>query len=346
MSRQAPFAQVAQLGRTTDMAYSAKTSADIAENLQLHFVLNKRYPTHMDSLLIDVGADGITAAGNGVTADGVYVGAFNNAGTWTVSSGYQERGLPDSGPHLDDALVAQQLQNVSGSQGYRSFTRCGFETLMDHDERASDSNNSGVITRNLSNATADWFACINPATPAGQGYIAQLFPNSLNGTTPVLPNDVEAIVAVGLGPRSSCIPETMLNAPLYPGNDKSYYGHFVAYFACYKSGERAVLVEQRRIAHDRGQEVVEVMRDSAGQLSDGFQALTRSQGTFHAQALGPRQLALLALAQNQQHDQTGEQRQGQAAEANRREHRGLPSRPAGWAWGHEQVPAEIEQPDL
>ncbi|HBP17271.1 MAG TPA: hypothetical protein DEA08_05665 [Planctomycetes bacterium] len=236
------IAQVAQLGRTTDMAYSAKTSADIAENLQLHFVLNKRYPTHMDSLLIDVGADGITAAGNGVTADGVYVGAFNNAGTWTVSSGYQERGLPDSGPHLDDALVAQQLQNVSGSQGYRSFTRCGFETLMDHDERASDSNNSGVITRNLSNATADWFACINPATPAGQGYIAQLFPNSLNGTTPVLPNDVEAIVAVGLGPRSSCIPETMLNAPLYPGNDKSYYGHFVAYFACYKSGERAVLV--------------------------------------------------------------------------------------------------------
>src|SRR5688572_6948449 len=45
------ISQVSMLGRSTDMAASAKTQADIANNLQLFFVLQKRFPQNMDSLL-------------------------------------------------------------------------------------------------------------------------------------------------------------------------------------------------------------------------------------------------------------------------------------------------------
>lgn len=238
------IAQVAQLGRTTDMAYTAKTQADVAENLQLHFVLNKRYPTHMDSLLVDIGGDGITAGGDGLTSDGVYVPAENVGGTWQAPSGeIQHRGLPDSGPHLDRALAPGQL---TLNKRYRSFTRCGFGVLMDHDENATNANQSGLITRTLTNAATDWFAVLTDDGLAGsdaQKIIGQLFPATFNSTTGLysIPTNL-SVVAVGVGPRSSCIPDTMLNAPLYPGCDGSYYGHYVAFFACYDTGERANLI--------------------------------------------------------------------------------------------------------
>ena len=44
---------VAALGRSTDMAASAKTQQDLANNLQQFFVLQKRFPQGMDSLLVD-----------------------------------------------------------------------------------------------------------------------------------------------------------------------------------------------------------------------------------------------------------------------------------------------------
>lgn len=243
------IAQVAQLGRTTDMAYTAKTGADLAENLQLHFVLNKRYPTHMDSLLVDADGSGdITTAGNGLTTDGVLVPAWFDGSDWIdPPTSVQGSGLPDSGPHLDRALVAANL--VDGA-GYRSFTRCGFETLVDHvrgADNTANANESATIVRPLSGAATDFFAVVDTTTTNSdaQRILRQVYPSTLGVAGAglySLPDEVEALVAVGVGPRNSAVPETMLNAPIYPGNDGSYYGHYVAIFAVFRSGERAVLV--------------------------------------------------------------------------------------------------------
>lgn len=243
------IAQVAQLGRTTDMAYTAKTGADLAENLQLHFVLNKRYPTHMDSLLVDAdNSGGVTTAGDGLATDGVYVPAWFDGSNWIdPPTEAQGRGLPDSGPHLDRALVAGQLAN---NAGYRSFTRCGFGTLVDHvpgSSNTQNANESASIVRPLTNAATDFFAVVDTTgtNSDAQALLRQMFPSTLGVTGAglySLPEGVEAIVAVGIGPRNSAVPESMLNAPIYPGNDGSYYGHYVAYFACFTSGERAILI--------------------------------------------------------------------------------------------------------
>ena len=90
----------------------------------------------------------------------------------------------------------------------------------------------------------------DPTNTRAQGFLAQLFPTSINDNgTPGDPSDDffqapdgAIVVALGFGPSNSAIPDTILNAPLYPGNDGSYYGHYVAFFACYASGERANLV--------------------------------------------------------------------------------------------------------
>lgn len=252
------IAQVAQLGRTTDMAYTAKTGADLAENLQLHFVLNKRYPTHMDSLLIDAdnsGALGTTPGGDGLTSDGVFVPAFWDGGAWVdPPTSVQGRGLPDSGPHLDRALVAANVTEGA----FRSFVRCGFEFLMDHRGDGTDnngnSNETGALVRDLGVSDGDstgletghLFAVVDPTPTNGdaQRLLRQIFPATLDPATGFysIPSDYDALIAVGIGPRNSAVPDSMLNAPIYPGNDGSYYGHYVAIFACYASGERAILV--------------------------------------------------------------------------------------------------------
>src|SRR5262245_33827069 len=47
---------IGSLGRSTDMAVSAKTQADIANQMNQFFVLQKRFPQGMDSLLDTTGA--------------------------------------------------------------------------------------------------------------------------------------------------------------------------------------------------------------------------------------------------------------------------------------------------
>ncbi len=46
---------IGMLGRSSDMAVSAKSQADIANNVQQFFVLQKRYPQGLDSLLDTTG---------------------------------------------------------------------------------------------------------------------------------------------------------------------------------------------------------------------------------------------------------------------------------------------------
>lgn len=205
--------QVGMLGRSTDMAASAKTQADVANNLQMYFVLQKRFPRYMDSLLVGDGVNPPT---------GVYVPQYD------AVTGDQVRGLPESSPALWQDLTLGTLSN--GQR--RSFTRCGFDFVMDHDATATNSNDSGLFERTLPSSGTLVAAVVAPGSNAAR----RIFPN----TAGVPPTGVQ-LVAVGLGPRSSCVPTTMLNAPIYPGCDGSYYGRYVAIFAVYESGQRATL---------------------------------------------------------------------------------------------------------
>lgn len=203
--------QIGMIGRSTDMAASAKNQADLANNIQLYFVLQKRYPQGLDSLLDTAGA-----LYGPADADG---------------DGQQDSGLPDSGPHLDRDLVAGTL---AGGSGYaRSFTRSGFEFVYDHDRTVINSNNSGNTVRDVSDRSVDiTVAEVTPGSPVA----VRLLP-----ATAGIPETGVRLVALGIGGGNAAISKTLTNAPIYPGCDGTYYGRYVAIFKIYNSGERATL---------------------------------------------------------------------------------------------------------
>lgn len=215
--------QISMLGRSTDMAASAKSQADVANNVSLFFTLQKRYPRYMDSLL-----DGGTA---------IY-SAEDASGNPTTDPNAQATGLPAStitfpngSARLSACLQVATLDNSGGAEYYRSFSRCGFDFVMDHDRTILNSNNSGIIERPL--ASGMNVAEVIP----GSGLARAIYP----ATAGVGPANTR-LIALGVGPRSSCIPTTMLQAPIYPGCDGTYYGRYIAYFQVFATGERAVLV--------------------------------------------------------------------------------------------------------
>lgn len=207
--------QVSGLGRSSDMAASAKTQADLANNLQLFFVLQKRFPQGMDSLLDTSGA--------------IYSSDTTDANT-------QTRGLPYSGAdgtRLQDQLTASDLTNATNAQWLRSLSRCGFDWVYDHDTTVLNANNSSALTtqRLLSSSP---FKVAEITAPSGNYLISKLVPQGLASD--------ERLVAFGVGPRITSISKTMANPPIYPGADGKYYGRYVAVFRIYASGERAQLV--------------------------------------------------------------------------------------------------------
>lgn len=247
---------VASLGRTTDMAASAKTQQDVGNNLQQFFVLQKRFPQGLDSLLIDatLGASNTVAdtpASNDGTPNGVYGPKFD-------ATGQQITGMTNSSPNVFGLLTLGTLN----SNQRRSFTRCGFDYVYDHEAydwttgagvvNASD---SAIFQRTLPASGTMPAAILNTAlttnmTTASNQYIVLrgLVPSELrpNATTPAnwdwIPETGTNIVALGVGPRSRLTPTTMLGTPNYPGNDGKYYGRYIAYFKTFDSGERAVLI--------------------------------------------------------------------------------------------------------
>lgn len=214
--------QVAMLGRTTDMAASASSQKELANNIQLFFVLQKRYPQGFDSLLDGTGA--------------LYA-------TDNPDSTLQTRGLPAAGADgtsLNAQLTATTLVNTAGvTEWVRSFTRAGFEYVYDHDTALINSNNSATIRRPTTGVFSST-ATMPIAEVTGTALIAKLSPNNLLpvGTLPAN----ERLVAVGIGPRNSALSKTILNSPIYPGADGRYYGRFIAVFKIYANGERATLV--------------------------------------------------------------------------------------------------------
>lgn len=211
--------QIGMLGRTSDMAATAKTQSDIASNVQLFFTLQKRYPQGLDSLLDTTGA--------------LYVAD-------STSADLQARGFPVAG--ADGTNLQTQLTKatftVADKTYARSLTRSGFDWVNDHSLTEKNSNNSGNTFRALV-AGANGTAATEPSTIdvaelTGTALLTKLLPQGLKTG--------ERVVAFGVGPRNSAIGKTLTNSPTYPGADGKYYGRFIVYFKVYESGERATLV--------------------------------------------------------------------------------------------------------
>jgi prepilin-type N-terminal cleavage/methylation domain-containing protein len=215
--------QLGMIGRSSDMAASAKTQTDLANAIQTYFVLQKRYPMGMDSLLeSDSGAP-----------TGVY-------GPAADADGDQESGLPDSGPHLDQDLEMVNLADTGtfdpmpgkSYTGYaRSFTRGGFDYVYDHVRDVVNSNNSATVERALDRAADVTVAKVKDDADL----IGRLMPGGVVESGTIL-------VALGIGPNNDMRSKNITNPPIYPGCDGSYYGRYVAIFKVYENGERPTLV--------------------------------------------------------------------------------------------------------
>jgi prepilin-type N-terminal cleavage/methylation domain-containing protein len=148
---------VGMFGRSTDMAVSAKSQSDLANNVQQFFVLQKRYPQGLDSLLDTTGV--------------VYASD-------TTSGDTQTRGLPYSGAdgtRVQDQLTAVTLTNATGAEYLRSVTRAGFDWVYDHD--------TAVVNSNVSNTTARGLAAIDAtASPTGVALTADPDVAEVTGT--------------------------------------------------------------------------------------------------------------------------------------------------------------------
>jgi prepilin-type N-terminal cleavage/methylation domain-containing protein len=211
---------VGMLGRSADMAASADSQSELNKNIQLYFVLQKRYPQGFDSLLDTTGA--------------IYASD-------TTDSNTQTKGLPYSGAdgtRMQAQLTAGTLTNATGAEYLRSFTRSGFDWVYDHDLTVVNSNNSGTTFRGLianANNTGNTApTTVNVAEVTGTALIAKMVPQGLVTG--------ERLVALGIGPRIAATNKTLANAPIYPGCDGKYYGRYIAIFKVYASGERATLV--------------------------------------------------------------------------------------------------------
>lgn len=259
---------VAMVGRTTDMAASAANQNELSKNIQQYFLLQKRYPQGLDSLLQDTTGGALGTAGDG-SPDGVFIplGADTSTTPPTaitdpqgVNTNNQISGFPKSGPDLWACL---EMVSISNANQVRSLTRAGFDYVFDHqtydpatNAGERDSNVSAKYQRAITSGPIVVAAVRNPnvgtwtdlgtvSNPTIQNVtltlLQQLVPGDFNGST-YTPELGTRIVAFGVGARSKLTPTTMTGAPTYPGSDKTYYGRYIAYFKIYDTGERAVFL--------------------------------------------------------------------------------------------------------
>ena len=246
---------VSMLGRASDMAVSAATQADLTNNIQQHFVLQKRYPQGLDSLLVSDGtATPIIGGVYGPVVLNKTTSLYEAVDGATVISGYdtdnQLNGLPLAGPDLWKSLVKGTLT----SNQRRSLTRGGLDWVFDHYQTINsaqanaaltptNSNGSAVFRRDLTASTSFCVLDANLVAPNtfAQTMLKQLAPRDFSTGT-YIPEVGTQVVAFGVGPQCSLLGTTLTNIPTYPGNDGKYYGRYVVYFKVYESGERASLL--------------------------------------------------------------------------------------------------------
>jgi prepilin-type N-terminal cleavage/methylation domain-containing protein len=224
--------QLSMIGRSADMAATATSQKDVGNNLQLYFVQQKAYPAYLDSLLYTTDTNTPPA--------GLYEPFdANGLSGSSCDSLNQIGGLPKSGPDLWKDLMLADI-GPNATSGYavntylRSFSRSGFDYVMDHDKTVVNANNSGIFQRTVPDGKT-----------SGQSFFVAQVKDGSNVQKGLLPNGIPAntlLVAVGFSPRNSAIGKTALQSPVYPGCDGKYYGRYVAIFQIYKSGERATLI--------------------------------------------------------------------------------------------------------
>ncbi len=203
---------IGMFGRSTDMAVSAKTQSDIASQIQMFFVTQKRYPDGLDSL---------------ITTDGEIYKSDNS------DRDLQTRGLPIAG--ADDSNLESQLtvSTLSGSF-LRSVDRSGILRVFDHATSAGNSNTSNTSSRIFKSDAKVAEVIVPSGLAADKAILNKLVPEGLKGN--------ERLIAFGFGQKNTAIGKTTVTCPLYPGADKNYYGRYIVYFKIYASGERATLV--------------------------------------------------------------------------------------------------------
>jgi prepilin-type N-terminal cleavage/methylation domain-containing protein len=212
---------VAMLRRSAEMAGSAKNQADIANQIQLYFALQSRYPQGLDSLLL---------AGGGIYVPEGVVGSTQTGGM-SIST-------VDGMPALHAQLTEGTLDNSSG-QYARSFSRSGFEYVFDHVAGSPNANRSATVRRPGTGSLGSTIQVAEVAS--GQPIIGRLVPLGDGAGTPnTLPAGTR-LIALGFGERNATLGKTGQNAPIFPGADGTYYGRFICYFLVYASGERATL---------------------------------------------------------------------------------------------------------
>lgn len=241
---------VAMLGRSTDMAVSADSQAALANNIQEFFILQKRYPQGMDSLL-QVGAAGATSG----VPDGLYVKV-------TDATGQQVSGMSDSSPNILGLLIFDNttINDVGSIQFRRSFTRGGFDWVNDHQSYdftgpagEPNANISGKIRRGdpstglpagaVAVARLKGTVVGDPAlSSANLDILRRIVPSEFNAAGTYTPESGTHLVALGIGPNCRLVPTTMINTPIYPGCDGKYYGRYIAIFKVFASGERPILI--------------------------------------------------------------------------------------------------------
>lgn len=215
--------QIGMLGRTSDMAATAKTQADIASNIQLYFTLQKRYPQGLDSLLDGSGALYAPPGASVTEATQVYGMPVNGAGSAWL-------GGDAAGSNAAQLSVAALTGDT-----LKSLTRSGFDYVYDHSTSVVNSNNSATAQRYLiANGATAAPTSVNVAEVTGAVLLGRLVPQGLAST--------ERVIAMGVGPKNAAISKTLTNSPIYPGCDGKYYGRYIVYFKVYSSGERATLV--------------------------------------------------------------------------------------------------------
>lgn len=246
------------LGRSADMASSAHTQASLSANLQEFFLLQKRYPQGVDSLLTDGGhgVDAVLAAPDG-TPDGLFTKVAHPVTSEQVG------GMVTDNPALLNVLDMGTLT----SNQRRSFTRGGFDYVYDMKGVSIlgaspytltgeiNANNAGQYKRTLPSSGTMLAAVIGAdgsTTGMARGGGAHLIMRGLvpaelvtadsGATWTYVPEAGTQLVCVGIGPNCRLVPTTAMNAPVYPGCDGKYYGRYIAVFKVYESGERCVLV--------------------------------------------------------------------------------------------------------
>jgi prepilin-type N-terminal cleavage/methylation domain-containing protein len=217
---------VGMFGRSTDMAVSAKSQSDIANNVQQFFIIQKRYPQGLDSLLDTTGA--------------IYASDTNNGDT-------QTRGLPyggADGTRLQAQLTVGALTNATNAEYLRSLARAGLDWVYDHDITAINSNLSNTTFRAFVAGLDDpTTSTVETSTAPTSINVAEVTGTYLRGK--LVPGGLKAgqrVVAFGFGQKNTSIGKTSTTTPLYPGADKTYYGRYIVYLMVYASGERASLI--------------------------------------------------------------------------------------------------------